>query len=98
MLRADLDVPFKVGDLLIIETGEYSDRDWSGPVRIIREFTRREVGERYKEEGVAEYDWQDRASPRGFMPWLVKEGYVEDVDKVHSWHVGSYGDFDPYNG
>lgn len=97
MTRADLDVPFKVGDLLIIETGEYSDSSWAGPVRVIREFTRRDVGERYRKEGKPDYSWEEKPGPHGFLPWLVKERYVEAVDNVHSWHVGSYGDFNPYS-
>lgn len=95
MSEHDLTQKIPAGYLLIIETGEYSDRSWAGPVRVKKEFSRMEVAEQYKREWKSENDWEQRPTDHGFLPWLIAKGFVEDVDTVTSWHVGSYGDFEP---
>lgn len=90
----DLDQTLTAGSLLMIETGEYSDYSFYGPVRVLRDVTKRELAEKSKVVEPTE-DWRDAAEPSDFLPWLVREGYVEAVDNVVSWHVGSYGEFMP---
>lgn len=76
----------RAGTLLIIETGVYSDRDWSGPVRVLKDIDREEVARSFRLEN---------NSPRGpeasdFLPWLVASDYVEDAENIVAWHVGGY--------
>jgi hypothetical protein len=91
----DLSRTLKKGTLLIIETGEYSDRSWSGPVRLLGDYVKADLAEEFKREWKPENDWDDRPSPGEFLPWLIKAGKAESVDDVEEWHVGSYGDFEP---
>lgn len=93
---ADLSQILKAGTLLITESGEYSDRDWSGPVRLLRDFSKQNLADDYRKEWVKDpNDYYDQPNPDGFMPWLVKSGRAEHVDNVHVWHVGSYSEFEP---
>ena len=92
-----LDAKMKKGTLLVIETGEYTDRSWSGPVRLLKTASRRDLAEAYKAQWTKkDDDWEDCPDPSGFLAWLTSAGWVEDVENVESWHVGSYGSFDPY--
>ena len=92
----DLEQTLEVGTLLIIETGQYSDRTWRGPVRMTRAAKKSELAAAYVAQWRPTDDgWRDEPDADGFLPWLVKEGYVEDVGDAHSWHVGSYGRFEP---
>jgi hypothetical protein len=94
----DLSQKLEAGTLLIIETGEYSDRDWRGPVRLIAPATKQELVDAFKSEWKKEdypESWRDAPGPEDFLPWLIKSGRAEDVENVHAWHVGSYGEFEP---
>jgi hypothetical protein len=93
MKMNDLSQVLKAGTLLIVESGEYSDSRWAGPVRILKDAVKADLAEAYRREWKPENDWEDRPSPDGFLPWLVKTGRAEEVDNVHAWHVGSYSDF-----
>jgi hypothetical protein len=92
---SDLSQTLKAGDLLIIETGEYSDLMWWGPVRVLVTRTKRELVSEFKEKFVPQHSWlPESPDPGDFLPWLVKMGYAEHVDCT-SWHVGSCGRFEP---
>jgi len=94
----DVNVPatLQKGTLLIIETGEYSDRNWGGPVRMLKNITMAELAEKYRAEWKPDPQWpDDKPSPNDFLPWLIKAEWAEDVKNVVSWHVGSYGEFEP---
>jgi hypothetical protein len=94
----DLEQVLAVGTLLIVENGEYSDQTWEGPVRVVRAFKKADVAARFIREWAPTEKkcWRDKNDPSSwFLPWLVKEGYVEHCENVHSWHVGSYGKFKP---
>ena len=91
----DLEQIIAVGTLLIIETGEYSDRRWDGPVRMLRSASRAQLAREYREQWTPPDEWTEKPTEDGFLPWLVKAGYAEAVDGVMSWHVGNYGDFEP---
>lgn len=96
MSKDEIPATLKKGTLLIIETGEYSDRSWGGPVRMLKTVAKAELVEKYREEWKPPPEWPDeKPSPNDFLPWLVKAGWAEDVDNTESWHVGSYGDFEP---
>jgi len=93
----ELDKKMKRGTLLIIEMGEYSDRSWHGPVRLLKAASRRKLAEAYRAQWTKPPDdWHDAPDPEGFLPWLVSAGWAEDVGNVHAWHVGNYSSFDPY--
>lgn len=94
----DLSQTLAAGTLLIIETGEYSDSRWDGPVRLLKASTKQELADAYRAEWKKEdfpNGWHDEACPEDFLPWLVKSGRAEAVEGVHSWHVGSYSEFTP---
>ncbi|WP_156410377.1 hypothetical protein [Bosea sp. Root381] len=93
----DLDQIIAAGTLLIIETGEYSDQRWSGPVRVLRDVKRSYLAEHYRFswKPQAERPWVDGPDPDGFLPWLVSAGHAEDVENVQAWHVGNYSEFEP---
>lgn len=90
----DLSQRLENGTLLVIETGEYSDR--STFARLIVSSTKQELADAYRAEWVKEPDgWRDAPDPDGFLSWLIKTNKAEAVDNVHTWHVGSYGQFEP---
>ncbi len=92
----DLSQTLKKGTLLIIETGEYSDREWGGPVRVLKTATKAQLADDYRREWKKTPDsWDEEPDPYGFLPWLISSGRAEDVENVHSWHVGSYAEFQP---
>jgi hypothetical protein len=98
----DLSQTLKKGTLLIVETGEYSDRSCNGPVRLLKTFTKAQLVEDFRSEWKSfvktSDDWRytdDVLDSNAFLPWLITSGRVEEVDIVHSWHVGSYGEFKP---
>ncbi|MGR7993898.1 hypothetical protein [Xanthobacter sp. ZOL 2024] len=96
-MNEDLNITIHVGTILIIETGEYSDKMWQGPVRVTRAFRKRVVADAYRAAWKPDptSPWIEEPDPDGFLPWLVKEKYVEDISSVAAWHVGSYSRFEP---
>lgn len=93
----DLTQRLEVGDLLIVETGEYSDSRWDGPVRVLVAATKQELADAFREHWKSTEacrQWGDVPDPHEFLPWLVSSGVVEYVG-ASSWHVGSYGEFEP---
>lgn len=93
----DLSQKLEKGNLLIVETGEYSDRGWGGPVRMLVSATKQELADAYRAEwNKKDYpdNWHGEIGPDDFLPWLIKSKRAEHVD-VHAWHVGSYSDFHP---
>lgn len=94
----DLSQTLKKGMLLIIETGEYSDRDWGGPVRMLVSATKQELVDAYRAEWNKKDfpdGWRDEVNPDDFMPWLIKTKRAEAVEDCTAWHVGSYSTFEP---
>lgn len=84
-----------VGTTLVFETGEYSDYSFTGPFRVLREFDQAEICETFKDAWrEQEYDEWDKPDGPDLIAWMAKEGYVEDIPNVVSWHVGSYGELD----
>jgi hypothetical protein len=93
----DLSQTLEAGTMLIIETGEYSDRGWSGPVLLVKTYTKEQLADDYRNEWrkVDDEDGYDEPTPDGFMPWLIRTGRAVDVAGVQSWHVGCYSKFEP---
>lgn len=79
----------KAGDVLIIETGEYSDHEFHGPFRCLKDFSLSDEADLF--EGQYDEDSWDNPGLGGFVPWLAIRGLIEDVDNVKMVHIGSYG-------
>jgi hypothetical protein len=81
----------KTGELLILETGEYSDKQWHGPYRVLKDFTIGEARDAYVDQWKPEPDgWREQPDPDGFSGWLVAQQFIEHVDA--KWvYIGSYG-------
>lgn len=86
------------GTILILESGEYSDKSWHGPFRVLKDFDQAEISQTFRDNWSPGPDsWRDKEDGPGrgdFLSWLVRNGYVEDLDGVVAWHIGSY-EFDP---
>lgn len=96
-MKPDLSVTLEAGSLLIIETGIYSDKQWNGPVRLLKTVTKQELVDQFNASPVHRElgdDWKDAHEPGDFLPWLIANGFVEHVD-VHAWHVGYSSRFEP---
>lgn len=90
------DLTFKAGELLVITYGDYSDKEWHGPLRVIKTFTQSAVGKAYVEATPRRKlgNWVEPTPTDDFVPWLVKEGYVEAIDDCREWDIGSYNGFE----
>ena len=91
---ADMDQMLEKGSLLIIETGEYSDRMTEGPVRMLADYKKSDLATEYADTWKPTDDYDEKPTPGAFLSWLVATGKAEAVD-CEFWHVGSYGKFEP---
>lgn len=82
---------FKVGEIVVLETGEYSDRGWHGPFRVLKDFDMREAVAQCVAEHKPAHEWDKQPSPYDLAPWLQKSGFIEDIP-CRTLHVGSYGE------
>lgn len=82
------------GATIIFETGEYSDYTFLGPFMVVKAFDQAEIIEKFKGAKVEPNCFEDGPDPSEFVPWLSKEGYIQDIPNVHAWHIGSYGRFE----
>ena len=85
---------FKCGELLVIETGEYSDRSWHGPFKVLTNFDMVWAAEQIKAEwqkNPQEGRYTNDPAPFDLLEWLAKKAFIEDVDH-RTIHIGSYGD------
>lgn len=86
----------KAGTILVMETGEYSDYTFTGPFRVLRDFDQGGAAEQHKAQWMPEPDgWRDEPDTDSFIGWLNREGFIEEIDGVVSWHIGSYGRLEP---
>lgn len=85
----------KAGTILVLETGEYSDYTFHGPLRVLRDFDQAEVVGLHREQWTPPNEWEHEPDTDSLMGWLVTSGYVEAIDNVVSWHIGSYGRVEP---
>lgn len=75
------------GTTLTITMGCYSDYRFVGPFRVLKDINTDEITARIKEDcGSEDYD----ASTSDVTPWLVKNGFIEDLTGTFEWHVGDY--------
>lgn len=78
-----LDHTFKVGDILTVATGEYSDFCYNGPFRVIREFNTKELGQvylnqepEYEEYPIVKYVYKNQPGLRYGRAERVETGEV----------------------
>jgi hypothetical protein len=82
---------YKAGELLILEDGEYSDKSWSGPFRVLKDFDIVDLAEQLKATfKPEEHHYSSEPEPYNFRDWLHTQGFIEDVE-CRSVHIGSYG-------
>jgi hypothetical protein len=86
----------EAGTILVLEHGEYSDYSFDGPVRVVKDFDQKEVCDAFLAQWTkgTGSDWRPYPDESQFIAWLTKEQYVESMDNVHSWYLGSYS-FNP---
>ena len=87
---------FKVGTLMAISKGEYSDYCIEGLFKVLKDFDAKEQmivwaketdREILKEEITNDYNNKNI----DFMEWLNRTGFIEDVE-YRELHTGNYGD------
>ena len=74
---------FKQGQILTLEQGEYSDFQYAGPFRVLRDLDVQSVVDRFQ----STVGRNEKVN--AFIAWLATEGYIEDVD-ARRWHLGYY--------
>ena len=75
------------GTILVLESGAYSDTEWHGPFKVLKELDLRAEIKNFKTgpRPVGGF------GPYAFIAWLNTNGFIEDIPH-ESAHVGSYGE------
>lgn len=80
------------GQIVYFSTGCYSGYGVCGVARVIKPFAKK-VFEEMVAACTHPYEWQKDGEPHfhsdGAMPWLIKNGYIEEVD-YQELHLGGY--------
>lgn len=88
---------FKVGELLVLTSGEYSDSRWHGPFRVAKDIDQHEAvdafNEHWRTTAPSDREEWERPGTDEFMAWLATTGHIEDVPS-REWFLGSYS-FEP---
>ena len=94
-------VTLPVGSLIILHQGEYSDKMASGPFRVLKPFNGDTLLAEFKAQWKPAHEWIEEPDADEFQAWLSVSGYLEDIEGVTHWHIGSYGRLetsDPWSG
>lgn len=86
--KAELPIMYEVGGVILIQSGEYSDKSTHGIFRVKVAFDKHAMIEAFKLT-IGEF-WSEHGA---FVVWLVKQGVLEEIDH-HVMHIGSYGDLE----
>lgn len=82
---------YKVGRLLLMQRGEYSDQSTVGLFRVLQDFNAKEAVRRYfdlyPDQAEDRHVWDDGAA---FVKMLIDAGYLEELD-YDVLHTGCYG-------
>lgn len=82
----------KAGMTLVLENGEYNNYSFTGPFRVMRDFDQAQIVETFKAQWEPTNDWEDEEPDADdFQGWLSREGYIEGIEGLVSWHTGTYG-------
>jgi hypothetical protein len=80
---------YKVGDLLHITSGEYSDKCTQTIARVVVSFDKAAMIAAFKlSNDTEEYDVQSR-----FVKWLIHQGVVEEME-YSVMHLGGYSELE----
>lgn len=88
--KAELPIMYEVGEVILIQSGEYSDKSTHGVFRVKVAFDKDAMIEAFK---LANPDLDGYDAHGGFVGWLTKQGVLEEIDH-HVMHIGSYGDLE----
>jgi hypothetical protein len=83
----------KAGTVLLFSSGEYSDYSVSGAQRVLKDFCQADVVKGYLGYFTKKHEW-DSPNHYGFMAWIARNGYIEDIEDSIEWYMGAY-DFQP---
>lgn len=75
--------------LVLLETGEYSDKTTHGPFKALQDFDLKEKAKEFKSATFTPRWDGDEPEPSDFLAWLATSGLIEDVPAVQ-FHIGSY--------
>lgn len=80
---------------VIVSLGEYGSYQFA-PYRVLKPFRFAEKRDEYCAQWVKDPDnpLRTHPTPDGFVPWLVREGYIEDVSAdMQEVHLGDTAQF-----
>lgn len=85
----------KTGELLVLSTEQYSDYDFTGPYRVLKDFEWPDVVAEVNASFVPapKKYLKQKAGPDDVTAYLEKNGFIEKVP-CSKFHLGSYGDID----
>lgn len=89
----------KKGQMLTFAEGDHSDYGVEALVSALKEFNVKEKQAEWEREHTELKECRHRSRPRkrvngtAFLPWLVSQGLVEDVNYIEI-HIGSGGNVD----
>lgn len=87
----------KKGDILYLTSGEYSDYNMRLSVKVIKGFDTKKIQTKFlnyfnsltdPETGESFDDYRQIDC---FVPWIIREGYIEELEEAKELHLGSYG-------
>lgn len=84
-----------VGSVIILHTGEYSDKQARGPYKTLKPFNGDELVFKFISGWVPKWEGDETPDPSEFDAWLFTAGYLEPIENVTHWHIGSYGRLEP---
>ena len=87
-----MDHIYKVGTILLLETGEYSDYGYCGQLVTLCDLDLREAMDEYKGQYKAKGEW-DGPDQSGFVGWLCSTQKCAALE-CQTAHIGSYGALD----
>lgn len=83
----------KAGTTAFLTRGEYSDFSVITHVTALKDIDTKVLARRFKAvvdrkpRKAGEFPYYD---PYEYLPWLIKSGYVAEMEEVPEWYVGVY--------
>lgn len=75
---------FKAGETLILEHGAYSSYEYTGPFRVLHDFSPADAFDKFRAQN------PDNTDCSAFIAWLAREEYIVDLP-ASTWFLGEYG-------
>lgn len=84
---------FKLGDIILLSNGEYSDYSFAGPFRVLKPLNfNSELLKELQGNWKPSSHWE-QFSPDSVIGGLTSLGYIEDIESSEVW-IGAYGKVD----